>query len=493
VGNANQDIAAAEKKSYTEKMFLDMHLFAKVILSHHMSDETPTFHHKIYRLLDSNKTQRKAVIAPRGHSKSTISSLIYPLWNIVFKRKNFIIIVSESYAQSVLFLDAIKRELEENEKLRYFFGNLVGVSKWSENSIVTSSGIMVVAKGSGQRMRGLKYKQYRPDLVVLDDFESEDNTATPESRKALFRWINGAVLPGIDPHVGEIVLIGTIVHNDSYLENIHKIGNKTGWKVLYFQAMDEDKQTTLWPTRFSFEKLEEIKLQYASQGLLDMFYMEYQNIAQDPEGRPFTEDMLQYYVGSIFNEEKKYFLRLEDGNVESVNLYCGVDPAMGKDKGDWTVIMITAITQDGKVYLIEYDRAKTKPVDLINKLFDYFIKYNKNLTFIIETIAYQEALVDFARDYGRRKGYYLPILEVKPRNSKSERLLMLQPYFADKRVFMRTYHQEFVEELMTFPKGKHDDTLDAFWNTLQFTSRPSHIYQKVKKAVQRKMYDWMVQ
>lgn len=486
------DLSPEQKKIYLRKMFLDMHLFAKVILSHHMSDSTPEFHKEIYRLLEDSSILRKAIIAPRGHSKSTISSLIYILWNILYKRKHFILIVSESYSQSVLFLDAIKRELEDNKKIEYFFGRQVGMSKWSENSIVTSTGVMVLAKGSGQRMRGLKFKQWRPDLVVLDDFESEDNTATAEARKTLFRWVNGAVLPGLQPKTGELVLIGTIVHNDSYLENIHKIGEKTGWTVLYYQAMDEDKGTTLWPERFPWEKMQQLKEQYASQGLLDMFYMEYQNIAQDPAGRPFTEDMLQYYVGSVFFENGKFYLRLEDGSVEPVNLYCGVDPAMGKEKGDWTVILISAITSDGRIYVIEYDRAKTKPVDLINKIFEFFDKYHRKISVIIETIAYQEALIDFARERGRRVGYYIPILEVKPRTSKSERLLMLQPYFADKLVFLRSYHQEFVEELMTFPKGKHDDVLDAFWNTLQFASRPGHVFKKIKEKVKETVYDWMV-
>lgn len=479
------------KKAYLKKMYLDMHLFAKIVLDHHMSDTTPPFHSEIYSLLGKKDILRKAIVAPRGHSKSTLVSLIYPLWNILFQKKHFIVIVSESYSQSVLFLDAIKRELEENPKIKYFFGDIVGTDKWSENAIVTSTGVMVIAKGSGQRMRGLKYKQYRPDLVILDDFESEANTYTAESRTALFRWVNGAVLPGIEPHTGEIVLVGTIVHNDAYLENIRKNGKASGWVVLYYQALDEERKTTLWPERFSYERLIQIRNQYASQGLLDMFYMEYQNIAQDPSGRPFTEDMIQYYNGSVFRENNKWYLRLEDGSVEGVNLYCGVDPAMGKVNGDYTVIAVIAVDKDKNIYLIELDRGKTKPVELIDKIFKIYLKYEKSLSIVIETIAYQESLIDFMRDRSKRDGVYIPVLEVKPRTSKSERLLKLQPYFADKRVFVRRYHDSFVEELLTFPKGSHDDTLDAFWNAMQYVSTATHSFSKVKKVVKKKIYDWM--
>ena len=485
------ELTPRQKKIYIEKMYLDIELFAKIILDNHVTDAIPKHHKEMYGLLFDQSQRKKAIISPRGSAKSTVCSLIYPLWNIIFQRKKFIVIVSESYSQSVLFLDAIKQELEENEKIRYFFGNLVGGSKWSEGTIVTSTGIMVMAKGSGQKMRGLKFGAQRPQLIVLDDFESETNTGTPETRESLFRWVNGAVLPSLDPK-GEIVLVGTIPHNDSYLENIRRIGNKSGWKVLYYQAIDEEAKTALWPERFPYEEIINLRNQYASQGLLDLWYMEYQNIAQDPKGRPFTDDMIQHYVGSVFMESDKWFIRLEDGTVEGVNLYCGVDPALGKVKGDWTVIMITAIDKNGKIYIVEYDRAKTKPVELIEKLFQTYMKYQKKITVVIETISYQESIIDFLRQRSMDEGVYIPVLEVKPRTGKSERLMSLQPYFAAKKVFIRREHVELIEELLTFPKGKHDDCMDAFWNTLQFKSKPSHTFAKVKSYVEDKVYDWMI-
>jgi hypothetical protein len=149
-------------------MYLDIELFAQVLLSHHCTDKTPDFHREIFRLLEDDTIKQKAIIAPRGHSKSTIASLIYPLYRIVFQKERFIVIVSESYQQSVLFLDAIKRELEENEKLKFFFGDLRS-DKWAEGDIVTATNIRIIAKGSGQKMRGLKFRQWRPTMIVLDD------------------------------------------------------------------------------------------------------------------------------------------------------------------------------------------------------------------------------------------------------------------------------------------------------------------------------------
>ncbi len=46
--------------------------------------------------------KRIAIAAPRGHAKSTILSLIFPLWCIISQRKRFIIIVSDTIYQATL-------------------------------------------------------------------------------------------------------------------------------------------------------------------------------------------------------------------------------------------------------------------------------------------------------------------------------------------------------------------------------------------------------
>ena len=482
-----------EKTIYLKKMYNNLEIFARVLFPEYMGNKTPEFHKEIFRLIRDSKIKKKAVIAPRGHSKSTVVTFLSTMWNILYGRKRFILIVSESYSQSVLFLDGIKKEFEENDMIKFFFGNLKS-DKWAEGDIELASGIKVMAKGAGQKLRGLRYRSFRPDLVILDDFESPVNVDTQELRDKLFRWVNGAVLPSLDVATGEIILVGTIVHHDSYLENIRKIGSKSGWTVLYYQAIiDDNSKKVLWEDRFSYKYLSELRSQYAEQGMIDFFYQEYQNIAQSPEGRPFTEDMIQYYSGMLFRENNKWFIRLEDGNFESVRLGIGIDPAIATgNRSDFSVILVSAMDSRGNIYVIEYLRKRVKPIELIDEIFAMFMKYEQEPLVVIETVAYQEALVHFLLAKGKAERVYIPIEEFKPKTSKSKRLMSLQPFFASKKMFIRREHSELVKELLEFPKSAHDDTLDALYYSIQFLNPPTHSYRKIKNNIKEKYISWAV-
>jgi len=481
------NLTEAQKVKLLKRMYNDIEYFSRVVVPHHVTSMTPDFHKEIFRLLNDDKKKKKAVIAPREHAKSTIANLIFLLHRVLFQREKFVVIVSESFGQSVLFLDAIKRELEVNETIKLLFGDLKS-DKWSESDIVTATDIRITCRGSGQRMRGMKYRQHRPTLVILDDFESEQNTETQEQRDKLFRWINGVVLPGLDRN-GSILLIGTIVHNDSYLNHIKKIGPQTGWEVLYYQAEAyPEEEKGLWEERISWKELQQKKAEYASQGLIDLYWMEYMNVAQDPEGKPFTQEMIQYFTGTLERNDQGWWIRTDD-TYEPVNVYIGIDPSLGKSKGDWTVICTVAIGESGNIYVYRIDRVRVNPVEIVDLMFDHARIFPQVLQ-IIETTAFQESLVHFARERMRNNQTFIPIKEVKPRIRKSDRLLKLQPYFASKKVYLRREHTALIQELLEFPKGAHDDTLDALWNAIEYkTEAEQRKFIKGFKKKRRKEYN----
>ncbi|MEZ4812502.1 MAG: hypothetical protein R2883_03300 [Caldisericia bacterium] len=48
------------------------------------------------------------------------------------------------------------------------------------------------------------------------------------------------------------------------------------------------------------------------------------------------------------------------------------------------------------------------------------------------------------------------------RTSKQERIRTLQPLFEEGKVYIGAGHKAFKDELLEFPKGSHDDRIDAF-------------------------------
>ena len=445
-----------------------MALFGRAILPNILSQKTPSFHHDIYRLLSNSHVHRRGVIAPRGHAKSVIGSVVYPLWKILFKppeETRYILIGSETQDQAIKFLNTIKLELESNPRIHYYFGNLVG-DKWTQDEITTRNRVCIKAIGSGQRIRGTNFLSQRPTDVILDDIESENNTNTPEFRRKIQDWVAGAVEPSMDP-LGYLSVLGTIVHQDAYLAMIQE---DPTFEVLFYQAIMGDK--ALWPERYSVERLNGILASYRAKGQAHMFYQEYMNQPRNPEEQAFRKEDVKYWDGEIYHKNGYPILRLKLGDkfVEKpVNVYVGVDLAISS-RGDFNVLLPVAIDSDENFYVGDYQRIRAEPYAIVDNMFQ-MADAVAPLLFIIETTAYQQSIVSWLRREMQNRRRFLGVREVKPRDSKNVRLMGLEPLFKAGKVFIKPRHSELESELLAFPKGRTDDILDALWNAIQFASR----------------------
>ena len=138
----------------------------------------------------------------------------------MYAYKHYEIILSDSSEQAEGFLSDIKTELEENAALREDFGELEG-RVWKASVILLSNGVKIEALGAGKKIRGRRHKQWRPDLILCDDLENDENVNTPEQRKKLRDWFYKAVSKAGDTYT-DIVYIGTLLHYDALLANVAK-------------------------------------------------------------------------------------------------------------------------------------------------------------------------------------------------------------------------------------------------------------------------------
>lgn len=101
----------------------------------------------------TEKGTRRAIAAPPGHAKSTVMSLQNVLHAALFGYKRYILLVSDTEAQAVSFLDAIKNELETNERILADFGEQPGKT-WKTGSILLSNGCRIDAVGQRPEAAG---------------------------------------------------------------------------------------------------------------------------------------------------------------------------------------------------------------------------------------------------------------------------------------------------------------------------------------------------
>ena len=213
-------------------------LFGKTMFPTALNKDVPPFHHEIYQALRNDSKKRVLIAAPRGTAKSTVTSLILPLHKIAFKPTNkdlFIVIISESQSQSINFLSRIKYHLTHSTNFKNIFGDYSAntAKRWTNNDIVLANGARVIAVGTGQRVRGFIEGDTRPNLIIVDDYESELNAYTAEARAKNRKWITEAVIPSLSDD-GRVVMIGTVISEDCFL---YWARESPAWHVLWLSLI----------------------------------------------------------------------------------------------------------------------------------------------------------------------------------------------------------------------------------------------------------------
>tara|TARA_R100000700_G_scaffold10306_1_gene14953 strand:- start:7127 stop:8494 length:1368 start_codon:yes stop_codon:yes gene_type:complete len=453
----------------------------------------------VYSALADDDEKRVLIAAPRGTAKSTVTTLIYPLWRLAFKRSDedlFIVIISESQAQSINFLSRIKYHLTHSDNFRKTFGDMGPntASRWTHTDVVLANGTRIIAVGTGQRVRGFIEGDTRPNLIVVDDFESELNAFTPEARAKNRKWMTEAVIPSLSDD-GKICMIGTVISEDCFL---YWAKESETWKVLWYSIWN-DEEKSIWPERFPKSRILGIKKEFESVGNLNGFYQEYMNIAQSPDNAPFKPEWIQLHHYDYERINGQNCLVREVGDEKKiipVDVYCGVDPASSLSaRADFFVVATIGVDHDNNKYIIDVYRNRISPAEQPKILIDAYKKYRPR-RMKVETVGYQEALRVAVRDLMREENLYIPGLEtgVKPRNSKSERLMSLVPLFAKKQFYFRPQDIEPQQEFLSYPKGKHDDVMDAVWTALD-GHKPCRLKEydgeAKEKSLTKKVFDWM--
>tara|TARA_R110002126_G_scaffold291067_1_gene450269 strand:- start:803 stop:2047 length:1245 start_codon:yes stop_codon:yes gene_type:complete len=378
----------------------------------------------------------------------------------------------------------MQNHIEINPALNYYFGDLRG-SKWTEKEFTTSKGDRVIAKGTSQRLRGRSQLGLRYTKIILDDFESELNTKTPDRRREIKEWVMSTVEPALENSAGNegsIWLIGTIVHYDSFLQSIYdgyteatRDKRRYAWDVMYHKAIDGDGNV-LWSSYFSKQKLADIRRRFEDVGLAHKFAQEYLNEARDLENAKFKTDRLEYYDHE-FESKNNYAYLVNSKEAIPVNIYIGVDLAYeSKASSDYQMIMVVGIDSDRNIYVVDYMREHMPLYDMPEKIFEYAKEYSPVKRVNVEHVGAQGIIKDAVNRMTGQDRKVAPgvALGVRPPTGikKEDRLeSLLAPLVNRGKMFIKRKHTALIDEMFQFPKGKNDDVLDGLWYAIN-KSRP---------------------
>ena len=453
-----------------------------------------------------NKHRFTLLESPRDHGKTTIVPRAYPEHITLFNQNRNVLLLSKTYKQANKTLKLINTDLKKNPYIQADFGKeLLDLNKVDNQLFYNQSSALkdvkrdatIEAVGLLGDITGGHFTD-----IILDDIIDDVNSRTVDSRENVWKWVNGTIVPLLEPG-GRILGIGTHKHYDDVYT---KMEENTSWYVIKEKAILQwpdswdyvyDPETgvavdvtnikgdykVLWKSKWGIKKL---LLQLNAMGRV-LFNREYQNDAAGMKGKILKEPWLNWYA--IKSEH-------ESDNVpgcpswDAMEIYQGYDLAIGKkDNNDFFVCTTIGVMKDPfKIYFLDWYRERLsfpEQVKMVKKLFNGPItpilegRQWRPLQIGIESNAYQVALAQQVLN-----DTALPVKEIISVKDKTTRITAGAVNYENGLVYLPVDHPQtsnFIGEYTAFDDGTHEDMLDSGDITMRLLIVPD----TKKKAVAR--------
>lgn len=402
---------------------------------------------------------------PRGTFKSSIVTIGFTLQYLLNDPNARILIDSETYSKAKNFLAEIKGHLEDNKKFREIFKTIHGVYpddgkknpsvRWTDSMVDLACRTQkrkepsIMCSGIDKSINGMHF-----DLVIMDDLHSEKNVTNKEQIEQVIEHYK-LVFSLLDPGCPAIVIGTRWDYQDLYqyiLEN-----ERYRYNIIIRAAVENGK--LLFPERLTIEFLDEQKRVQGNY----IFSCQYMNNPVDDETATFKQSYFRHTEWSLVQDKP-------------INWYVAIDPSYEGQYSDYAAFVLVGMDYQQELYVRQIHRAKMNYSEIINLMFEWHIKYQPRVM-ALETIATQKNIQYMLNNEQKNRGIWLPVKEIKSRTaSKESRIEALAPYYE----FGRVHHikeanqiDELEYELLHFPKGSHDDVIDALATILEIATPPT--------------------
>lgn len=467
-----------------------------------------------------------AVAAPRSHAKSTWYTKAFPIHQVVYRLRKYIIIISETPSVATANMEWIRGQLKHNEKLRKDFGELLSPKDQAndkdngEEFIAWHNDVdgkkrylaLVQAASTGQALRGRNWNGSRPDLIICDDLEdarSGGNASTPEQRSKLRDWFSQTVMALGDPK-GErtaFVVVGTTVHFDSLLMSL--LYKRSDFETRVYRAIiNEPKRMDLWEElrqiyidREDPDRLEKANAFYEKRKkeLLDgakvlwgevqplyklmrwkwdngskAFNTEYMNNPIDEESMIFNPQTFTYWDDSSPSKEFPH---------HEYVISMGVDFALGKERGDYSAVSVVAKHKETDItYVVDSYGERIKPDEFIEVIVDMTLDWQPDVL-AVESVAAQEFFADTLKVELANVGYpsYTRLKKIYSRSRKELRIEALLPLIENKSLQFSRKHSLLLEQFERYGQGANDDLPDSLEMAISASKETASMVRTIKR------------
>lgn len=420
---------------------------------------TPAFHREAWGLYASDWPQVMC-IAPREHAKSTALTFDYILAEALFKSSDYIILVSSTEDLAAEQLSNISEELHTNDDLIREFGILGFESDTKNDIIVKMTGghrFRILCRGAEQRIRGRMWNGKRPNLIVCDDMEDDEQVENADRRRKFRGWFFRAAKQAMGRY-GKIRVHGTILHEDSLLSRLRV--NST-WKHLFYtaHASFDDFSHILWPDQWPEERLK----------------FRQKEFIEDADAAGYSQEFLNNPLDhSEAYLKRDDFIPMNEDDYDSEKIICAAaDFAVSRaDKANRTSFTIGGKCIKNHVHFIDQRVGRWDSSEWIEEMFNIQARWNPEVFWVedgviwksVRSMIYREMEV---RDVRINFEAVLPVKDKGTRGRSLQKRMRSGQCRFDKKA---EWYPGFEQELLRFT-GTAAATLDDQFDSAALLSR----------------------
>lgn len=213
--------------------------------------EFAPFHIKAIKRITENDEWYEVLSWSRELAKSTVTMMVM-LYLALTGRKKFFVMASASKDIATDLLTPYRMNLEVNPRLKQIYGEQTTLGSWEAHDFTARCGARFFAIGAGQSPRGKKNESIRPDVILTDDFDTDEDCRNPETINKKWDWFNNALYP--TRSISEPTLViwcGNIIAKDCCVKRAGEIANN--WDIINIR--DKEGKST-WPAKNTEEMID---------------------------------------------------------------------------------------------------------------------------------------------------------------------------------------------------------------------------------------------
>jgi predicted phage terminase large subunit-like protein len=453
------DAAKAERKKRCENSIAE---FGRTYFPEYVSAESARFHREWEKI---RLTEREPVLleAFRGSGKSTFFTLLDPIHEIAYGRRNFMIFSSYTEEKSALFTGRILLELKFNRRLIHDFGEFIPGNKAASvkrfKAAVPGSGgktVGVRAISIGQDPRGFVHGHARPDYVRMDDIQSRQRARSRKFVRSTIDWVLQDLIPALAENYSAVI-VATPLNTQCVASTLEK-GTDEINPVKTYKFPAEKGGKPAWPAAFPPSRLARLKktigsLSYAQEYLLVPVALD-ERIFKEESIKGYAEEEL---AGIRFN----YVFSWTDPSVKHEEKHC------------YKATVCAGITNEGIIYILKTRIRKESVARMLEGM--YLIYNNPSPR---ETYTIQNPMYMFFEDNGAQS-FLTEMLDMKtdlehhsiPYKAETNTLhkdtriegTLSAPIENGVIRFLKSDpdQKELIDQLLQFPDGEYKDGPDA--------------------------------